>query len=191
MQLANSWHLDRARRNFVVNFVANFVGSCPRHPPAARPAPCVAATVDAATPPPYREDRRRDCSRGDSPMHDQRTAQLPPVTAAGLPIAERKSLALHAAVGAKLPEDSELLQRAKDRVATWQRDEQVHPWYAAAWAEVLGRSPSEIRDFLTDPSEFACSLRQVSPFAGALTVAERLAVLRRFAPGQADEPQPT
>ncbi|MBI5610262.1 MAG: hypothetical protein HY902_15400 [Deltaproteobacteria bacterium] len=112
------------------------------------------------------------------------------VTAGVLPTADRKSLALHAAVAHKLLQDGELVQRARLRVAEWQRTGSVHEWYASQWAEILSRPMATICTFLIDDGELACTLRQVSPFAGVLTTAERLAVLRSFAPGSANESQP-
>lgn len=91
---------------------------------------------------------------------------------------ERTSLALHAAVAAKLLQDPQVLGRARDRVAAWLHDGSVHPWYVEAWAHALNGTSAQVAGLLTDTGERACAMRQASPFAGALTVAERAAVLR-------------
>ena len=106
-----------------------------------------------------------------------------------LTAADRKSLALHMAVAQKLLENQEILSRARTRVAMWEVGDTVHPWYVQAWADVLGGSAEQVAAFLANPSEDACAMRQASPFAGALEVGERNAVLREFRNGEPHEPR--
>jgi hypothetical protein len=73
---------------------------------------------------------------------------------------DRRSLALHEAVAAKLEQEPALLGVARANVKRWLA---VHP--AAA---------------LVAPDEDAARLRQSSPFAGVLTPGERLAILRQY-----------
>ena len=47
------------------------------------------------------------------------------------------------------------------------------------WRDVLSRSPADIAEVLTDPSEDAAWLRSASPFAGALDPRTRLSILRQ------------
>lgn len=60
----------------------------------------------------------------------------------------------------------------------WAEQGGAHPEYVAAWQVVLSRPPEEIAAFLVDRGEHATSLRQVSPFAGALEPRERWSILR-------------
>ena len=66
-----------------------------------------------------------------------------------------------------------MLAAAQERVAEWIRAGAPDPYYAEAWNEILRRPIEAIRAFLTDPSEHARALRQVSPFAGEISPRER------------------
>ena len=91
---------------------------------------------------------------------------------------DERSLALHRAVAAKLLEDPEVLERARRRVREWLETAAVDRRWAAAWWEVLERSPAEVARVLCDTGERARDLRQSSPFAGCLAPRERWAILR-------------
>ncbi len=91
---------------------------------------------------------------------------------------DERSLALHRAVAAKLLEDPEVLERARQRVLEWLETAAVDRRSAVAWREVLERSPFEVARFLCDTSQRARDLRQSSPFAGSLEPRERWAILR-------------
>lgn len=93
---------------------------------------------------------------------------------------DEKSRALHAAVADKMREDPAVLERARERVVRWLRDGAAHP-YAAAWSRALALPVDDLRAFLTDDGEEARTLRQASPFAGALDPRERWAILRSLA----------
>jgi len=94
-------------------------------------------------------------------------------------VAEERSIAMHVAVAEKVRESPEILEAARRRVAGWEARGSVHRDYVAAWMEVLGRPVSELCAFLVDRGERATAMRQVSPFAGALTPRERWAIHRR------------
>jgi hypothetical protein len=88
-------------------------------------------------------------------------------------LAEARSIALHRAIADRMQTDGRVLAAARERVAEWIRAGTPDPYYADAWNEVLSRSIDEIRAFLVEPGERACTLRQVSPFAGEVSPRER------------------
>lgn len=94
-------------------------------------------------------------------------------------LAEERSIAYHRAIAARIARQPALLERARERVRAW-LEESPPPRYALGWAEVLRRDRDSIRVFLTDPGERARELRQSSPFAGALSAAERWEIWRRI-----------
>jgi hypothetical protein len=87
--------------------------------------------------------------------------------------AELRSLAYHRAIAERLSESSELLERARIRVARWRSSGEVCLDYVDAWERVLSRSIDDIRAALISESEPMMAARQSSPFAGALTPRER------------------
>ncbi len=93
-------------------------------------------------------------------------------------VAEERSLALHREVAQRLCAKPELLERARERVARWQRDGSVARLWADAWADVLGQSLDEVIETITDPGEAGRSMRQTSPFAGVVDSATRWQILR-------------
>lgn len=92
--------------------------------------------------------------------------------------AEQRSLAYHREIATRLTEDPSLLRKARARVADWIRSGAVHPTYATLWRDLLNRSPAEIPSLLCADDETATAMRQVSPFAGALTPKERWRIWR-------------
>jgi hypothetical protein len=91
---------------------------------------------------------------------------------------DRRSLALHEAVAARLEAHPELLDVARRNLARWLS----HGTQGALleWQALLDRvSVSEVVTLLRSESETAARLRQSSPFAGVLTPEERRAILRR------------
>lgn len=93
-------------------------------------------------------------------------------------LAEARSWALHQEVAARLERSPELVHSARQRVAGWLRDPGAHP-YAAEWDDVLEQPLEAIRRALTDKGERMCTLRQASPFAGALDAKTRWEILKR------------
>jgi hypothetical protein len=93
-------------------------------------------------------------------------------------LGEERSIAMHAAIAARLVAEPELVSRARQRVAGWLADGSVARPYAEAWRQLLALPPAELARTLVDPGERARALRQASPFAGALPPAERWAIRR-------------
>ena len=98
------------------------------------------------------------------------------------------SLWLHHVVAVRLvTEPSAVMDRARrnlDKLS--KRHPSAQPWIAA-WLRVLEQGPAAVLQVLTSQSEAATELRQNSPFAGAITQAERrkvLASVRRLLDGQ-------
>ncbi len=95
---------------------------------------------------------------------------------------DRRSLALHAAIGERLQaEPDAVLARASEALA---RMRVLHPGAEALldeWRVLLRRPLPALLPVLRDPSPWARELRQVTPFAGVLTAGERARVYRAFA----------
>ncbi len=91
--------------------------------------------------------------------------------------AELRSLAQHRLVAERL--DEELLAQARERVQRWLDDGgPVHPVWAQRWRALLARPPGEVAAAICADDEAGRDLRQTSPFAGALTPAERWRIIR-------------
>ena len=90
-------------------------------------------------------------------------------------------MALHQAVAARLARQPLLLDRARARVADWQKTGAVHGSYAAAWEALLSEGLDAVRSMLLERSERAHDLRQVSPFAGVIDARERWQIRRHVA----------
>lgn len=85
--------------------------------------------------------------------------------------AELRSLAYHRVVARKLTPG--LVADARQRLARWREQGRIHPNYAAAWERLLGQPLPVIAAAVTADDQASRDLRQNSPFAGALTAAER------------------
>lgn len=92
--------------------------------------------------------------------------------------AERRSLAYHRAIAERIAREPTIVDTARERVRTWQG---VHPRYVAAWREILDRPVPEITALLAEDSERMTTLRQASPFAGALDPQTRWQIWRSVA----------
>jgi hypothetical protein len=91
---------------------------------------------------------------------------------------DRRSLALHEAVAAKLDQQPDLLNVARANLARWL----AHSPSPALqeWQALLDRATlQDLTALLRSPTESAARLRQSSPFAGILTPVERHAILDR------------
>lgn len=93
-------------------------------------------------------------------------------------LAEERSIALHRKVAEKLRDDPALLDRARARTEEWRAGGLVHGYYLEAWERWLALPVDALCRALVDPGERARALRQVSPFAGALSARERWAIHR-------------
>lgn len=93
-------------------------------------------------------------------------------------LAEARSWALHQEVAARLATRPELIDRAKQRVAEWLEHPGEHP-YATAWAGLLEGPQETLLAALVGKEACWCSLRQASPFAGALDSTTRWRILKQ------------
>jgi transcriptional regulator with XRE-family HTH domain len=104
------------------------------------------------------------------------TLFVPPMTRE-----DRRSLALHEAIGGRLVEEPHaVLTRARRTLALTRGR---HPGAAVLfreWDRILRLPLTDIIDVLRDPRPRARELRQVTPFAGVLSAAERTRVYRAF-----------
>jgi hypothetical protein len=92
---------------------------------------------------------------------------------------DQRSLALHAAVAAKLEAHPQLLDVARRNLERWL---QQNPATALReWRRILDSTPlPEVVALLRSSSEEAARLRQSSPFAGLLTTEERRAIMGAY-----------
>ena len=94
---------------------------------------------------------------------------------------DRRSLACHRAVVEKLLADPErCLAKARTNLAFMAG---LHPYAHRIFerrSRWLDLSPEDLASQVLDPGEVDCDVRQVSPFAGLLSAAERARILRRF-----------
>jgi excisionase family DNA binding protein len=125
----------------------------------------------------HRRVRRADIER--LAFRDTR----PEVSARASRPEELRSLWLHRAVAGVLARDPEgVLGRARRNLV---RLERVHPagmsaQWLARWRILVEEGPEAVMRALVAESGDAVELRQNSPFAGVLSQAERLAILRAF-----------
>lgn len=90
---------------------------------------------------------------------------------------DRRSLALHEAVAAKIEARPDLLDVARANLRRWMASTTAPA--LREWAELLETGPLDaLLAVLRSPSEEATRLRQSSPFAGLLTPRERLEILK-------------
>lgn len=94
-------------------------------------------------------------------------------------LAEERSRVLHALIAVRLMTEPTLVERARARVDGWRRTGLVATPYVEGWSALLGAPLDVLAAFLTDSSERARELRQVSPFAGAVDPRTRWSVWKR------------
>ena len=97
---------------------------------------------------------------------------------------DRRSLALHQAIAAKIEARPELLDVARANLSRWISGS---PRGALAeWQRLLDEMPlGQLLALLREDSETSARLRQSSPFAGLLTPEERREILQRHDPRRA------
>lgn len=94
---------------------------------------------------------------------------------------DRRSLAFHRAVAARLATDPEpTLDRARRHLRMLERSQAHAAPLLKQWRCWLSLPVAELAHRMLDPGEHARDMRQVSPFAGVLSARERAAVLRDF-----------
>ena len=93
---------------------------------------------------------------------------------------DRRSLALHKAVAAKLEAQPQLLDVPRLDLQRWLRTSSATA--LLEWARLLDTTPlPDLLALLRSPDDDAARLRQSSPFAGLLTPEERQAILNDYA----------
>lgn len=94
---------------------------------------------------------------------------------------DRRSLAFHRAVAARLLEDPEpVLRRARRQLRLLTKGHEHAAPLLRRWNGWLGLPIADLVERMLDPGQQARDMRQVSPFAGVLSARERTAVLRDF-----------
>ena len=102
---------------------------------------------------------------------------VPPITRE-----ERRSLALHRAIAARLAQDPErVLAQARRTLARMTAAAPMPSVLLREWGVLLDRPLPALLPVLTDPRPWARELRHVTPFAGVLSAAERAEVYRTVA----------
>lgn len=96
---------------------------------------------------------------------------------------ERRSLALHRAIAAKLREHPELLSVAADNIERWSRRGGRSQPYLETWREILGLPFSKLLELIEEDSPRMTELRQSTPFAGILDPRERWRIYDSFGAG--------
>jgi transcriptional regulator with XRE-family HTH domain len=93
---------------------------------------------------------------------------------------EHRSLEIHRAIAGHLHQDQDpVIDRARRNLVKMRS---LHPHARPLldeWAVLLALPPETLTRILVDPSPHARDLRQVTPFAGVLSAAERTQVIRR------------
>jgi hypothetical protein len=93
-------------------------------------------------------------------------------------LAEIRSIAYHRLIAERIRLNPAVLENARARVKSWMAATSRAPFYAHKWQEILSRDADAIAAFLVEDSELARELRQSTPFAGALSPAERWQIWR-------------
>jgi hypothetical protein len=94
---------------------------------------------------------------------------------------EARSLAMHAAIAAKIERQPKLLEIARNNLKRWRaRWEDAVPAWHQEWCEILDRPWPEVVAVMTAPGEASARLRQSSPFAGVLSAEERRHIYEAF-----------
>lgn len=93
-------------------------------------------------------------------------------------LAEKRSIAYHRLIAERIRRDPTVLEGARARVRSWMSTSGAVPFYARKWHDILSRHVDAIAAFLIEDSELARELRQSTPFAGALSPAERWEIWR-------------
>lgn len=88
-----------------------------------------------------------------------------------------RARALHEIVARRL--DEQEVAEARAQLARWRAESRIDPIYAEAWDDLLALPLPALRQALVAPGSQADDLRQNSPFAGALSEAERRAIVAR------------
>ena len=96
---------------------------------------------------------------------------------------ERRSLALHLAMAAKLRAHPELLEIAHDNLRRWSATGSRSQPYFDEWRRLLDQPLDQLLAALQEDSPHMTELRQSSPFAGVLDPTERWHIYDTFESG--------
>jgi hypothetical protein len=96
---------------------------------------------------------------------------------------ERRSLALHRAIAAKLRARPELLTIARENIQHWSAQGGRSQPYLDTWRAILDQPLEEILRVIAEDSPRMTDLRQSAPFAGVLDPRERWHVYDTFESG--------
>jgi hypothetical protein len=102
-------------------------------------------------------------------------------------LAEKRSIAYHRRIADRIRRDPVVLEDARARVRGWMSARGGAPFYAQAWHQLLARDVDAVAAFLVEDSELARELRQSTPFAGALSPAERWEIWRAVRAAESPE----
>lgn len=142
--------------------------------------PTIAAYEAGRKSPTVETVRRLAASVGLEPT----VAYHPPMTRE-----ERRSLALHHAISERLRADpGRVVAQARRNLARMAGGSAASSPLLREWQVLLGRPLPALLPVLVDPDPWARELRQVTPFAGVLSAAERAAVYRRFREAEGETP---
>jgi hypothetical protein len=95
--------------------------------------------------------------------------------------ADERSVVLHQAIAQKLQAQPQLWAIPSQNLSRWRTQMNQLPPALQEWEKILDTwSHESILRLLTETSQFATRLRSSSPFAGVLTVPERLQTFQRF-----------
>jgi hypothetical protein len=89
-----------------------------------------------------------------------------------------RSLAYHRAVARRLRRST--IDQARRQIWRWRNEGRIDARYADEWDEILRRPVSEVRQAIGENTREMADLRQSSPFAGALSEAERNKILEEI-----------
>lgn len=99
---------------------------------------------------------------------------------------DRRSLAYHAAVAERLEcAPTPVLARAQENLERWLSKPAAGEVLLRRWRQWLELPLEDLTLLMLDPGMKGRDMRQVSPFAGVLSAAERARILERFARDEA------
>lgn len=93
-------------------------------------------------------------------------------------LAQERSRVLHGEIARRLGTEPSLIEDARRRVASWRLDRSVAPAWIDAWEAWLDLEPTQLAARLAEASDEACSMRQVTPFAGVISPQQRWRIWR-------------
>jgi hypothetical protein len=96
---------------------------------------------------------------------------------------DRRSIALHRAIAAKIRRHPESIETARDNLTRWIGGRGRALPYLEEWRRLLDLKPEDLAELLVEDSERMRALRQSTPFAGVLHPKERWAIYDAFATG--------